>query len=51
MLPAAALPVRGQSGATIQQTEQTYGLMMHFSNSLGVNCTFCHNSRNFHVWD
>lgn len=51
VLPAAALPLRGQSGATIQQTEQTYGLMMHFSNSLGVNCTFCHNSRNFHVWD
>jgi photosynthetic reaction center cytochrome c subunit len=51
VLPTSALPLRGQSGATIQQTEKTYGLMMHFSNSLGVSCTFCHNSRNFHVWN
>ena len=28
---------------SIKQTEWTYGLMMHFSQSLGVNCTFCHN--------
>jgi photosynthetic reaction center cytochrome c subunit len=25
--------------------------MMHFSKSLGVNCTYCHNSRSFAVWD
>ena len=34
----------------IQQAEKTYGLMMHFSQSMGVNCTFCHNSRNFSDW-
>lgn len=38
-------------GATIQQTEKTYALMMHFSGALGVNCTFCHNSRSFFAWD
>ena len=33
-----------------QMTEKTYGLMMHFSQSLAVNCVFCHNSRNFSDW-
>ncbi|HYN61772.1 MAG TPA: photosynthetic reaction center cytochrome PufC [Rubrivivax sp.] len=37
--------------ASILQTEQTYGLMMHMSASLGVNCTYCHNSRNFKTWE
>lgn len=35
---------------TIQDTEMTYGLMIHMSEGLGVNCTFCHNSRNFGQW-
>jgi photosynthetic reaction center cytochrome c subunit len=33
-----------------KQAEHTYGLMMHMSNALGVNCTFCHNTRNFASW-
>jgi photosynthetic reaction center cytochrome c subunit len=37
--------------ATIQTTEATYGLMMHLSDALGVNCTFCHNSRSFASWE
>jgi len=37
--------------ANIKQTEVTYGLMMHVSEALGVNCTFCHNSRSFFDWD
>lgn len=37
--------------ATIMDTESTYGLMMYMSESLGVNCTFCHNSRAFNDWD
>jgi len=37
--------------ASIQGTEATYGLMMHMSKSLGVNCTYCHNTRNFGAWD
>jgi photosynthetic reaction center cytochrome c subunit len=36
--------------ASIKQTEWTYSLMMHMSSGLGVNCTFCHNSRNFSGW-
>ena len=45
----AALPAG--SDRTIQDAESTYSLMMHFSNSLGVNCTHCHNSRAFYDWE
>lgn len=34
----------------IKGTEQTYALMIHMSQSLGVNCTYCHNSRAFGSW-
>jgi photosynthetic reaction center cytochrome c subunit len=37
--------------ASIKQAEFTYGLMMHMSTALGVNCTYCHNSRSFSSWD
>ena len=37
--------------ASIHQTETTYSLMMHMSEGLGVNCTFCHNSRAFAEWE
>jgi photosynthetic reaction center cytochrome c subunit len=36
--------------ANIMDTEQTYGLMMHMSQALGVNCTYCHNTRSFADW-
>jgi len=45
-----ALP-DGMPGATIQSTEWSYGLMIHMSEALGVNCTYCHNSRAFSVWN
>ncbi|RBI70855.1 photosynthetic reaction center cytochrome c subunit [Roseovarius sp. TE539] len=32
----------------IQNAERTYSLMNYVSNSLGVNCLFCHNSRAFY---
>jgi len=35
---------------SIASTEKTYGLMMHMSKSLGVNCTYCHNTRAVHDW-
>jgi len=49
VVSTTALP----SGSTksIKQTEGTYALMMSMSKSLGVNCTFCHNSRSFSAWD
>ena len=34
--------------ATWQDAERTYSLMNYVSNSLGVNCTFCHNTRAFY---
>jgi photosynthetic reaction center cytochrome c subunit len=44
-----ALPVT--PGKSIQETEATYSLMMHMSDALGVNCTYCHNSRSFAPWE
>ena len=44
-----ALPM--QPGVSIQATEGTYALMIHMSEALGVNCTACHNSRNFSSWE
>jgi photosynthetic reaction center cytochrome c subunit len=56
---ADADPIRVQSQtalpngnlASIKQTEFTYSLMNHISESLGVNCTFCHNTASFQSWD
>jgi len=36
---------------SIKEAEWTYALMMHFSKSLGVNCTYCHNTRSFASWE
>ena len=43
-----ALP--GDNRHSIKEAEWTWALMMHFSQSLGVNCTYCHNSRAFSDW-
>ena len=43
-----ALP--GTDRQSIKQTDWTYSLMMNFSQSLGVNCTYCHNSRSWSDW-
>jgi photosynthetic reaction center cytochrome c subunit len=34
-----------------KQAEWTYGLMVHMSEGLGVNCTYCHNTRSFSSWE
>ncbi len=44
-------PQGANNRSSIKQAEFTYGLMMHMSSSLGVNCTYCHNSRSFAGWD
>ena len=36
---------------SIKDAEKTYGLMMHISSALGVNCTYCHNSQSFRAWN
>lgn len=46
-----ALPVQGKFGAPLLTTYQTYSLMIAMSNGMGVNCTFCHNTREFGVWE
>lgn len=40
----------GDGLAGTKRTELTYALMMHMAGSLGVNCTFCHNTRSMGVW-
>jgi len=45
----SALP-EGSNPASLKQTEWTYALMMHYSQSLGVGCEFCHNSRAINDW-
>ena len=44
----SALPTGNAS--TMRQTEGTFGLMVHMSQSLGVNCTHCHNTRSLAEW-
>ena len=44
-----ALPAGNRT--SIKQAEWTYGLMMQMSDALGVNCTFCHNTRQFADWN
>ncbi len=44
----AALP--GGDRQSIPQAEWTYSLMVHFGDSLGVSCNFCHNTRAFGDW-
>jgi photosynthetic reaction center cytochrome c subunit len=45
------LPLPHGNNSSIKQAEWTYSLMMHMSTGLGVNCTFCHNSRAFAEWE
>jgi photosynthetic reaction center cytochrome c subunit len=57
LLNAADIRVNGPTALptgnrhSTKQAEFTYGLMMHMSSSLGVNCTYCHNTRNFGSWE
>ena len=44
-----ALPIGNRQ--SIKQTDWTYALMIHFADSLGVTCNYCHNSRAFGEWD
>ena len=46
------LPIKNERNSeSMQALEGTWSLMMHMSDSLGVNCTYCHNSRNFASWE
>jgi photosynthetic reaction center cytochrome c subunit len=43
-----ALPTGNRKST--KQAEFTYALMTHMSTSLGVNCTYCHNTNAFADW-
>jgi photosynthetic reaction center cytochrome c subunit len=43
--------LRTGEGPSVKQAEFTYGLMIYMSNALGVNCTYCHNTRALAAWD
>ena len=45
----SALPTRAEP-PSIKKAEWTYSLMMYMSGSLGVNCTYCHNTRALASW-
>jgi photosynthetic reaction center cytochrome c subunit len=49
VISTAALPIDNRH--SVKEAEWTYGLMMNISASLGVNCTYCHNSRSLGEWD
>jgi len=49
VISTSALPAG--STRNIKQAEASYGLMVHMSDALGVNCTYCHNTRSFAAWD
>ena len=48
VIGSTPLPTGNRS--SIKQAEWTYALMIHMSDGLGVNCTYCHNSRSFAEW-
>jgi len=41
----------GSNGNSIKSAEWTYALMIYMAQSLGVNCTYCHNTRALARWD
>ena len=40
----------GSNPAGTKDAENQYAIMMHLSQSLGVNCTYCHNTQAFGEW-
>ena len=47
---ASSSPYPGANPLTTRHAEDSYGVMMHVSQALGVNCTYCHNSQSFRSW-
>lgn len=39
-----------ENRTSTMEAENTYAMMMHISQALGVNCTYCHNSQSFQSW-
>ncbi len=49
VFPTTALP-EGTQTASFKAAYWTYGVMINMSKALGVNCTYCHNTRQFSDW-
>ena len=47
----ALAPLGSAPRASVKDAERTYGLMVHISKALGVNCTFCHNTQSMQSWE
>ena len=47
---ALAMSGAAANRSSTKQAEHTYGLMIHWSTALGVNCTYCHNTQAFAEW-
>ncbi|MFP4183996.1 MAG: photosynthetic reaction center cytochrome PufC [Halorhodospira sp.] len=45
------LPNLDEWDVSLQDTEKSYSLMMHMSDSIGGNCTTCHNTGRLGQWD
>ena len=41
----------GENRHSIKQAEWSYSLMIYMAKSLGVNCTYCHNTRALARWE
>ena len=41
----------GSNRRSVKQAESTYALMLYISQSLGVNCMYCHNTRALRSWE
>nr|ACK86664.1 photosynthetic reaction center cytochrome c subunit [Blastochloris viridis]3T6D_C Chain C, Photosynthetic reaction center cytochrome c subunit [Blastochloris viridis] len=54
VVPQTALPLvgvsRGKERRPLSDAYATFALMMSISDSLGTNCTFCHNAQSFETW-
>lgn len=48
---STAIAPSNDNRSSVKQTEWTYALMISQSKSLGVNCTYCHNTRIFSSWE
>jgi photosynthetic reaction center cytochrome c subunit len=48
---ASSGPFPEPGGLTTKESEWHYALMMHYSSSLDVNCTYCHNTASFQNWE
>jgi photosynthetic reaction center cytochrome c subunit len=48
---ASSGPFGDPDGLTVKESEYHYSLMMHYSASLNVNCTYCHQTASFQSWE